>query len=148
MQEFPHIYLAADHRGFALKESLKGYFSGTGFSVTDCGAAALSFDDDYPDFAHEMAWRVARDPGSFGIAICGSGAGVAIAANKVRGIRAGVVFTPADAQAMRVDEDANVIALGADRLDFDRARAIVDAFLATTASAEERHVRRRMKLER
>ena len=141
------VYLAADHRGFVLKEALKEYLLAQGHAVTDCGALALQFDDDYPDFAREMAWRVARDRGSRGIAICGSGTGMAIAANKVRGIRAATARTPSDAQAARTDEDANVLALGADHLDFDRTQTIVDAFLVTPASNEERHVRRRIMIE-
>ncbi len=141
------IYFAADHRGFVLKESLMGVFRAQGYKVIDCGNKRLDFDDDYPDFTQALAWSVNRTPGSRGVAMCGSGTGMAIAANKVRGIRAAVARTVADARDARHDEDVNVLCLGADYLEPARAQEIVNAFLVTAASSEPRHVRRRLKLE-
>ena len=141
------VYLAADHRGFVLKEALKKYLSGEGFSVVDCGAHELKLDDDYPDFAQALAWKVAGDSGSRGIAICGSGIGMAIAANKIRGVRAAVSRVASDVRVARNDEDINVLCLGSDHMDADQAEKIVGAFLSVPASREERHMRRRMKLE-
>lgn len=140
------IYLAADHRGLALKESLKGLFSAGGHLVYDCGAHAFDPSDDYPDFARAAGERVAGDSGSRGVFICGSGAGMAIAANRLPGIRAVSVQSVLEAQAARRDEDANVLCLGADFVDEVLAQAIARAFIAAPASSLPRHVRRRAKL--
>lgn len=141
------IYLAADHRGFALKALVLRHLRRRRFSAVDCGNDRPDSDDDYPDFAHAAAWRVVRDPASRGILICGSGAGMVIAANKVRGIRAAVARIASEAQAARHDEDINVLCLAADHADEAAAKRIVDAFLGTEASPDARHVRRRLKLE-
>jgi len=140
------IYLAADHRGFALKESLKGSLSGQGRAFHDCGAHAFDPEDDYPDFAKAGSERVLADPGSRGVFICGSGAGMAIAANRLPGIRAVTAQSVAEIQAARRDEDANVLCLGADFVDETLAKAIMRAFIIAPASPHARHVRRRAKL--
>lgn len=140
------VYLAADHRGFALKESLKGLLTADGHTVHDCGAHAFDPDDDYPDFAKAAGERIVTDLGARGVFICGSGAGMAIAANRLPGIRAVTVQSVLEAQAARRDEDANVLCLGADFVDEALGKAIARAFLAAPASSEPRHVRRRAKL--
>ncbi len=141
------IYIGADHRGFALKEYIRDYLAGEGRAVVDCGNAALDEADDYPDFAKAVALRVADEAGAKGIVICGSGNGVAITANKVRGIRAAVAMSAEQARAARSDEDANVIALAADHTEREEAREIVEAFLSTPFLGEERHVRRISRIE-
>lgn len=140
------VYLAADHRGFALKESLKGLLSADGFTVHDCGAHAFDPGDDYPDFAKAAGERVVADSENRGIFICGSGAGMAIAANRSSGIRAVTAQSVLEVQVARRDEDANVLCLGADFVDEALAKAIARAFIATPASSDPRHVRRRAKL--
>lgn len=141
-----NIYIAADHRGFALKESLKGHLQAKSFTVSDCGNSTYDEADDYPDFAKAVAERVVADPGSFGVMICGSGNGMAIAANRISGIRAIVARSVEDARRGRAEENANIVALGADFTSEDVVKEIVSAFLETSASLEERHVRRRAKL--
>lgn len=141
------IYIGADHRGFALKEYIKKYLSVEGRAVVDCGNGEHDDSDDYPDFARAVAERVANEAGAKGIIICGSGNGVAIAANKTRGIRAAVAMTEAQARAARSDEDANVIAIAADYTEHDEAREIIEAFLSTPFLGEERHMRRIGKIE-
>src|SRR5688572_10419843 len=110
-----NIYIAADHRGFVLKNELAAWLTREGHTVNDLGAATLNKDDDYPDFAVAVARAVAEAPHNRrGIALCGSGVGVAVVANKVAGIRAALIHDPAIAAAARADDDTNVLALGAD----------------------------------
>ncbi len=141
------IYIGADHRGFALKEYIKKYLAAQGRAVEDCGATAYDENDDYPDFAKAVAERVADEAGAKGILLCGSGNGVAIVANKMRGIRAAVAMSPEQARAARSDEDANVIALASDYLQEDEVREIIEAFLSTPFLDAERHMRRIGKIE-
>src|SRR3989338_4546038 len=119
------VYLAADHGGFNLKEALKAHLLTQGHEVIDEGADTLDPADDYPDFMYPAAQKVAADMDSRGIFFCRSGAGAAIVANKVKGVRAVVA---------RSVEDAT------------QARDIVSAFLSTPFSGEDRHLRRLKKL--
>lgn len=141
------VILAADHRGFALKESLKSFLIGAGHDVADAGAAALDPTDDYPDYAFPAAQMVAAAPGAKGILICGSGMGMDIVANKVKGIRAAIAYSKAAAIHGASNDGVNVITLAADVLDEEGAREIADAFLATTLAPEERFLRRLQKIE-
>lgn len=141
------IYIGADHRGFALKEYVRNYLAAEGRAVEDCGNAAHDESDDYPDFAKVVAERVANEAGAKGILFCGSGNGVAITANKTRGIRAAVAMTEAQARAARSDEDANIITIAADYTEHDEARDIIEAFLSTPFLGEERYMRRIGKIE-
>ena len=141
------IYIGADHRGFALKEYIKNYLAGEGRAIEDCGDKTHDESDDYPDFAKAVASRVADEAGAKGIVLCGSGNGVAMTANKTRGIRAAVAMTAEQARAARSDEDANVIALAADYTEQDEARDIIEAFLSTPFLDAERHMRRIGKIE-
>lgn len=140
------IFLGADHRGFVLKEEIRVWLAGAGRDVTDLGAHTLDPKDDYPDFGYRVAQKVAADPESRGILFCGSGIGIAIAANKVKGIRASLVTSPELARAARNDEDLNVLSLSADHTDFETAKKITETFLMTSFSSEERHHRRRDKI--
>ena len=140
------VILAAAHRGLKLKEDLKMYLQAKGCVVEDVGAHALDPDDDYPDFAYAAARLVAADADARGIVLCGSSNGVTVVSNKVRGVRAVSVHTREGAVQARSHVDANMIALAADELDEDTARAITDVFLATPFSNEERHMRRVQKI--
>lgn len=159
------VYLAADHGGFELKEKIKNYLThelksleGQKLEVTDLGATQLDPEDDYPDFVFPLAEKVSaqnseiRDqkpeprPKALGIAVCRSGGGEVIAANKVKGVRAVVSFSPAHARMTRLDNDANVLCLPADYVSEEVARAIVKVWLATAFSRAPRHIRRLQKI--
>ncbi|MCA9379048.1 RpiB/LacA/LacB family sugar-phosphate isomerase, partial [Candidatus Dojkabacteria bacterium] len=135
------IFIASDHGGFELKQKLLAALPGLGYlDQQDLGPAELDPDDDYPPFAFAVGEKVALDPESIGILICRSGNGMAIAANKVKGVRAALCFSPEHATKAREDDHANVLALDADYAGADPLE-IVKAFL----SAEEhggRHERR------
>ena len=136
------IYLGADHRGFELKEKLKSYLTEIGYDWEDRGAFVYDKDDDYPDFAKAVAESVVQNAENRGILICGSGIGIAIAANKIKGIRAGTVMKPEQAEWAVDDEDLNVLALSAKSLSQEETQAIVKTFLEIKFSGAERHIRR------
>ena len=138
------LYLGADHNGFWLKEELKDYLHRHRISFKDMGAFAHRRTDDYPDFGVKVARRIGV--GDIGILICGSGAGVAIVANKFKAVRAATLTNREQARMARSDEDINILALPADFIDFPRAKEIVDAFLTTPFSNAERHARRLAKI--
>lgn len=140
------IYIGSDHRGFELKERLKKRLVDNGLTVTDLGNDHLDPQDDYVDFAQDVAEAVKGSVGNKGILLCGSGAGMDMVANKVKGIRSALVFDTQRAVQAREHEDANVITLPADILDEQQAYEITKAFLETGFSGEERHVRRLEKM--
>lgn len=138
------IVLGADHAGFRLKESIKKYLESAGHSVDDVGT--MSEDSvDYPDFAAGAARRVAGGQDDLGIVVCGTGIGMAIAANKVPGIRAALVCDPATARLAREHNNANMLALAGRILSEDQATKIVREFM-TTPFAGGRHERRIEKI--
>ncbi|TSC74637.1 MAG: ribose 5-phosphate isomerase B [Parcubacteria group bacterium Gr01-1014_44] len=145
------IYLGADHRGFQLKEKIKKWLSEWGYQYEDLGALEYEENDDYPDFATAVGKAVAlslsKGDSARGVLICGSGIGVAVAANKIKGIRAGTVAKPEQAQWAVDDEDLNVLGLSAKSLSDDEAQAIVKTFLGTKFSGAERHIRRINKIK-
>lgn len=137
------IYLAADHRGFKLKEAIKQFLAGRGAAVEDAGAFSYDETDDYTDFAAAAAAKIAENPAEHkGIFLCGSGQGMDIVANKFRGIRAALCWDEEEAKKSRTDDDANVLVLAVDETDEARAREIVAVWLDTPFSGAERHVRR------
>lgn len=141
------IYIGADHRGYQLKEKLKVFLSDLGFQYEDCGAFELNKDDDYPDFAKAVAEKVASNPDSKGILICGSGIGIAIAANKIKGIMAGTALNPIQIASAEGDEGLNVLALSSDFVSEEINKAIVKTFIDSKFSGAERHVRRVNKIK-
>lgn len=140
------VYLGADHGGYALKEELKKFLAELGCDIEDMGATSLNMDDDYPDFVVPVAQNVVRDSGSFGIVLGRSGNGEAILANKVKGIRAALCLNEDMARLAREHNNANVLSLGADFVDYEAAKRIVKVFLETPFSGEERHKRRVNKI--
>jgi ribose 5-phosphate isomerase B len=136
------VYLGSDHAGFELKQHLIGWLTAQGHSAFDCGPATYDGEDDYPPYVLLAASRTVGDPGSFGIVIGGSGNGEAIAANKVRGVRAALAWNEQTAQLAREHNDANVISLGARMHTADEATRFVEIFLNTPVSGVERHARR------
>ncbi|MBC3193453.1 ribose-5-phosphate isomerase [Pseudonocardia sp. C8] len=136
------VYLGSDHAGFEVKGKLVEYLTGKGVDAVDVGAPTYDALDDYPAWCIETARRVVGDPGSLGIVLGGSGNGEQIAANKVQGIRAALAWNEATATLAREHNDAQVIGVGARQHSFEEVTAIVDAFLATPFSGDERHQRR------
>ncbi|WP_433246987.1 ribose-5-phosphate isomerase [Actinomadura nitritigenes] len=136
------VFLGTDHAGFELKEHLVSWLKANGHEPVDCGAFAYDAVDDYPPFVLRAAQRTAAEPGALGIVIGGSGNGEAIAANKVKGVRAALVWNEDTATLAREHNDANVISLGARQHDADTATRFVELFLTTPYSGEERHTRR------
>jgi len=136
------VHLGSDHAGFEFKAVLTEHLRAQGHDVVDHGAHEYDAVDDYPPFCIAAARAVVGDPGSLGVVIGGSGNGEQIAANKVPGIRAALAWSVQTAQLCREHNDANVIGIGARMHDPATALAIVDTFLTTPFSHDERHVRR------
>lgn len=134
------IALGADHAGFELKNHVKQHLAGRGIQVEDLGAHT-SDSVDYPDFAREVAERVAGHEADLGVLVCGTGIGMAISANKVPGIRAANCDSVFTAQMAREHNDANVLTLGARVLEPGAAKEVVDAWL-NASFAGGRHQRR------
>ncbi|QXJ21019.1 ribose-5-phosphate isomerase [Actinomadura graeca] len=136
------VFLGSDHAGFELKEHLVSWLRANGHEPVDCGAFEYDAVDDYPPFVLRAAERTAAEPGTLGIVLGGSGNGEAIAANKVRGVRAALVWNEDTATLARQHNDANVISLGARQHDAATATRFVELFLGTPYSGEPRHTRR------
>ena len=139
------IALAADHAGFEMKRDLAGKLAKDGHEVLDLGthsAAAV----DYPDFAEAVADMLRQGQAERGIIVCGSGAGVSIAASKFPGIRAAVAHDVYTAHQAVEHDDMNVLCLGSRVIGAALAREIVDAFMGARFSGDERHLRRLAKI--
>ena len=140
------VYLGSDHAGFELKNHVATHLAEQGHEVTDVGPQVYDAADDYPAFCIETARRVVADEGSLGIVIGGSGNGEQIAANKVKGARAGLAWSVETAKLCREHNHAQLIGVGARMHTAEEALEIIDAFLATPVSPEERHARRVQQL--
>ena len=136
------IALGADHGGYGLKSELVETLEKLGHEVADVGAHALDPSDDYPDFAKELAERVAAKQADRGVLVCGSGVGASVAANKVRGVRASVCHDTYSAHQGVEHDDMNVLCLGARIVGSELARELVTTFVSADFSGEERHQRR------
>jgi len=149
------IYLAADHAGFELKEGVKPFLIQKGFEVEDLGAHSLNKDDDYTDLGYPAAKKVVESGAEAkAILFCGSAEGICIVANKVKGVRAVAAASAEVARQSRLHNDANVLCLGGGQtldpirgLSVEEAKSIVDAWLSTPFSGEERHIRRIAKIK-
>lgn len=124
------IVLGSDHAGFALKEHIKAYLEGKGFPVRDMGCASAA-SVDYAVYGESAALEVAGGRAEYAVIVCGTGLGISMAANKVRGIRAALCTSEYMARMARLHNDANVLALGSRVVGTGLAEAIVDAFLQT-----------------
>ncbi len=145
-KEKRHVYIGSDHAGFQTKEVLKD-FLGAEFHVTDLGAFSEE-PVDYPDIAREVSEKVLENGGAIGIVICGTGTGMAMTANKLRGIRAAVATNELVAEMARKHNNANVLALGARVNNIDEIKKITDKFVHTEFEAgEDRHIRRVNKID-
>ena len=136
------VYLGSDHAGFELKARLTDHLTGLGHVPVDCGAHTLDPDDDYPAPCIAAALRTVADPGSLCVVIGGSGNGEQIAANKVTGVRAALVWSDETARLAREHNDANVISIGARNHPEADALRFVEIFIDTPFSEGDRHKRR------
>lgn len=137
------IFIGADHNGIILMKQLKEYLESMNFKV-ELTTIQNNDTDDYPDFAFEIAQKVAQEQENLGILICGNGIGISIAANKVRNIRCARVTNDEDAKKAKNHNGANIIAFGG--ISFEEAKIIVDVFLQTPFPKEKRHIRRIQKI--
>lgn len=140
------IGIAADHGGFELKNFIKTLLEKEGHKVTDFGAYELEPSDDYPDFVIPMARNVAKGIVQKGIAICGSGVGACIAANKIKGARACLIMDPFSARQGVEDDDMNIVCIGGRVLGTELAWELVKIFLSAQFKDEERFKRRLQKI--
>lgn len=140
-------YLGADHRGFYLKEKIKKYLKKLKVGFEDLGNKVFDPEDDYSDFASMVAKKVANKK-SRGVLICGSGGGVCIAANKIKGIRAAQAFNAWQVKELRENDDINVLCLNSWQLKEREAQKMVKTFLRTKFSNLTRHKRRLQKIKR
>jgi ribose 5-phosphate isomerase B len=140
------IGLAADHGGFATKQYLTGMLREACYEVVDFGDSLLKPEDDYPDYIAPLARAVARGEVDRGVAVCGSGVGACIAANKVRGVRACLIHEGFSARQGVEDDDMNLICLGGRVVANTFAWELVGTFLQAQFSGAERHRRRLAKV--
>jgi len=142
-----HVGIASDHGGFALKEQIAKLLRGAGHEVVDFGAFQLSPGDDYPDYVIPLANAVAAGKVERGVALCGSGVGASIAANKVAGVRAGLIHDVFSAHQGVEDDDMNVFSLGGQVIGPALAWELIETFLNARFSGAERHQRRVDKVQ-
>jgi ribose 5-phosphate isomerase B len=140
------VGIATDHGGFELKEELAVYLRQAGHEVVDMGAHKLTPCDDYPDFVIPLAQAVVAGKVERGIAVCGSGVGASVCANKIPGIRAGLVHDHYSAHQGVEHDDMNILCMGGRVVGPVVAQELADAFLAARFTQEERHVRRLRKV--
>lgn len=141
----PTVYLATDHAGFALKNSVKAYLESTNeYTVIDCGAETYAAEDDYPEFIMKAASSVAKDTTARALIFGGSGQGEAMVANKYRGVRATVYYGGSEdiIALSREHNDANVLSIGARFVTEDTLLPLITTWLTLPFSGAERHVRR------
>jgi ribose 5-phosphate isomerase B len=137
-----HVGICTDHGGFELKNQLAQKLRVAGHEVTDFGAFSLNPQDDYPDFVIPLARAVAEGKVMRGVAVCGSGVGAAVCANKIAGVRAALIEDHFSARQGVEDDHMNIICLGGRIVGAELAWDLVEAFLAAEFSQAERHLRR------
>ena len=136
------VHIGGDHAAYELQRDLVTWLAEQGHDVVDHGPLDHDPQDDYPVYVLRAARAVAQEEGSLGIVLGGSGNGEQMAANKVAGIRAGLAYNPELARLMREHNDARVLSIGARMHTTEEGRAMVEAFLTTDFSGDERHQRR------
>ena len=138
------IGFASDHRGYQLKKELIEELKDS-YEIVDFGTNSTE-STDYPDYAFKLGEAINNKVVDYGVAICGSGIGISIACNKVKGIRCAKVSNIEEVIATRIDNDSNVIAFG-EKMPFETAIELIKTFVETETSNEEKHVRRRNKIK-
>ena len=141
------IGIAADHGGFALKEEIKTWLTSLGYNPKDFGALSLNETDDYPDFVAPLARAIAAGELDRGIAVCGSGVGASIAANKIAGVRAALIHDGFSAHQGVEDDDMNLLCIGGRVVGINMAEELILLFLNARFIGGERHVRRLRKVK-
>ncbi|MGE5041687.1 MAG: RpiB/LacA/LacB family sugar-phosphate isomerase [Candidatus Levyibacteriota bacterium] len=154
------IFLANDHTGVEYKNEVKNFLQQKGYEVEDCGAYTFDKDDDYPDFISKAAQGVSKNPGAVGFIFGGSGQGEQMVANKFKGVRCALFYSPAKAtdsidisgntsddpfeiiKLTRIHNNANMLSFGVRFLSKETVLTAIDIFLTTEFSKEERHLRR------
>lgn len=136
------IYIGSDHAGYELKQAVMRHLKKTELEYEDLGNTELDKTDDYPDYGFAVGEKIRGNFGSYGILICGSAQGVCIAANKVPGVRAAHVRSAKEAALIREHNNANIICLSGWEQKLEDVEPIIEAFLKTPFSDEERHHRR------
>jgi ribose 5-phosphate isomerase B len=136
------LHIGSDHAGLELKNELLAHLVNNGHDVTDHGPYEYDALDDYPDFCIPAAQAVSKDPASLGVVIGGSGNGEQISANKVKGIRAVLAWSIETAKLGKEHNNANVVSIGGRMHSIEECKEIIDAFIATPFSNDERHIRR------
>jgi ribose 5-phosphate isomerase B len=139
------VAVGSDHGGFTLKEQIKTYLSEKNIEFVDLGTDS-NVSVDYPDFGKKVGLEVIKGDVDFGIVFCGTGIGISIAANKVKGIRAALVYDEETARLAKEHNNANVIALGGRTTSYEKATAIIDSFM--NATFEVRHQNRINKISK
>lgn len=141
------IYIGADHRGFEMKNQLIEWLQTLGHDIVDCGNTIYDKDDDWNDYANMVSEKIMTDVDGIGILLCGSGVGVSMMANRHKGIRAALCFLPDQAEHARVNDHANIICLPSNYVNEESAKSIIDVFIKSQPSLEEKYLRRKMKLD-
>lgn len=141
------VYIGSDHAGWKAKNELRDFLVKEGYAATDLGCFSEE-PCDYPDIAREVGEKISENSGTFGILICGTGIGMSIAANKIKGVRAALAVSEEMAELARKHNNANVLAMGARIIDVELMKKIALKFLKTEFDKdEERHVKRVAKIE-
>lgn len=143
------IYIGADHNGYGVKQEISNFLQRAGYSVVDEGNEHMVQEDDFPQFASQVAMALLGDgdPAARGILICGSGQGMCIAANRFKGIRASLCWSLEEARASRNDDDSNVLCLPSRYLNMADAKSIVMTWLNTPFAGAPRFTRRIQQLD-
>jgi ribose 5-phosphate isomerase B len=136
------IYLASDHAGFELKENIKTFLSGEKYDVEDLGAFSFNAQDDYPLIISKAAEKIEKNPNDFAIVFGKSGAGEEMVANKFKGVRAVLGFSKENVKLSREHNNANILSIGSQFENFEATQELVETFLKTKFSGEDRHTRR------
>ena len=140
------VIIASDHAGLRLKEKVKKYLARKKIEYEDLGTESFT-SVDYPDYALKVAEKVIKNKNTRGILVCGTGTGMTIAANKVKGIRAVAAYDAYSAKMSRIDNDTNVLGLRGRFFPFEKIRKIITVWLDTPFSGEHRHKKRIKKIE-
>lgn len=140
------IFLGADHGGYEQKEEIKKWLLEKGEEVMDLGAMELNDGDDFVDYAYLVAEKLQKEGGR-GILLCKNGVGVSIAANRFTGVRCALAFDEEEVRRARMDDDVNCLALAADYFEMEEQKKMIEVFLKTEFTGEERFTRRIGKLE-
>jgi len=139
------VVVGSDHAGFLQKENIKQYLKSKNIEVVDLGTESEA-SVDYPDFGKKVGEAVTKEPYDFGVVVCGTGIGISIAANKVKGVRAALVYDEETARLAKEHNNANILALGGRTTSKEDAKKIIDAYLET--KFEERHQNRIDKISK